>query len=214
MVFSLASKGRKALLSPVQVPASDTDTAPVKQDFYRDTAFYLFQVLPKPQKFDIILRQAVETGVTAIIPIAGEFSPSAGDFTERMERFQRIVREARQQSGSPIQTEVLEPVGAEAAAAWWVEHRREPSVAILFSEFAPENDASLHSRIKTLPITAAAAIGCEGGMSAAERNWLIQAGFEPVHFAVNVMRVDTAALYGIATLQSTVMEYGSWRVKE
>jgi 16S rRNA (uracil1498-N3)-methyltransferase len=186
----------------------------IESDFYRGTAFYLFQFLPKVQKFDIIVRQAVETGVTAIVPILGEYSP-AGNFTGRMERFQRIVREARQQSGSPIQTELLEPLTVTDAMDWWRAHQREPSVAALLSEHPSELDAvPLHGCIKSVPASAAVAVGSEGGVSPAEREALINGGFVPVHFAVNVLRVETAALYGIAAIQSAVMEYTSWHVKE
>jgi 16S rRNA (uracil1498-N3)-methyltransferase len=187
----------------------------IESDFYRETAFYLFQFLPKVQKFDIIVRQAVETGVTAIIPILGDYSP-AGNFTGRMERFHRIVREARQQSGSALQTELLEPLMVTDAMDWWQVHQREPAVAILLSEhpFDGENTRPLHGCIKSVPASAAVAVGCEGGVSPAEREALINTGFVPVHFAVNVLRVETAALYGIAAIQSAVMEYTSWRVKE
>jgi 16S rRNA (uracil1498-N3)-methyltransferase len=193
---------------------SSVDAARIESDFYRETAFYLFQFLPKVQKFDIVVRQAVETGVTALVPLLGEYSP-AGNFTGRMERFQRIVKEARQQSGSPIQTELLEPLTVTDAMDWWQAHRREPAVAVLISEHSGEGNAvSLHGYIKYVPASAAIAVGSEGGVSPAEREALINAGFVPVHFAVNVLRVETAALYGIAAVQSAVMEYTSWHVKE
>ncbi|MDR3284339.1 MAG: RNA methyltransferase [Treponema sp.] len=186
----------------------------VERGFYRDTTFYLFQFLPKIQKFDTILRQAVETGVTAVVPITGEYSPPQGDFTARRERFRRIVREARQQCGSPVETELLDPVPVEEAADWWKQNRTEPSLGIILSEYAAKDTAALHGRVKTLPCSAAAAVGSEGGVSPAERVCLIQAGFAPVHFPVNVLRVETAALYGIAALESVIMEYASWHVNE
>ena len=46
----------------------------------RDTAgsavtYWLFQFLPKIQKMDTIIRQAVETGIAHIVPVLGAFSP-------------------------------------------------------------------------------------------------------------------------------------------
>jgi 16S rRNA (uracil1498-N3)-methyltransferase len=176
------------------------------------TACYLFQFLPKVQKFDIIVRQAVETGITAIVPVLGEYSPP-GNFTGRMERFRRIVKEARQQSGSPFETELLEPLTVSGAMDWWQTRRVEPAVAVLLSEHS-KDASSLHGCIKTVPASAAVAVGSEGGMSPDERESFRNAGFVPVHFAVNILRVETAALYGTAALQSAVMECPVWRVKE
>ena len=53
--------------------------------------------------------------------------------------------------------------------------------------------------------TVGIAVGCEGGISPAERGFLRDAGFRALHFPVNVMRVETAALYGMAVIQSAFM---------
>ena len=47
----------------------------------------------------------------------------------------------------------------------------------------------------------ALAVGCEGGFSEKEFQTLNQAGFLPLHFNINVLRAETAALYGIAVVQ-------------
>ena len=53
----------------------------------------------------------------------------------------------------------------------------------------------------------AIAVGSEGGISPKEVEFLIQKGlFHPVHFAVNILRCETAALYGIAAVQTFVNE--------
>jgi 16S rRNA U1498 N3-methylase RsmE len=38
-----------------------------------------------------------------------------------------------------------------------------------------------------------------------ERASLLAAGFQPLHFPTNVLRVDTAALYGIAALREGLL---------
>ena len=79
---------------------------------------WLFQFLPKPQKMDLIVRQAAECGVKRIIPIAGEYSVK-NDAAGRIERWERIIREARQQSGSGVDTEITDVVAVGAAAEMW-----------------------------------------------------------------------------------------------
>jgi 16S rRNA (uracil1498-N3)-methyltransferase len=44
-------------------------------------------------------------------------------------------------------------------------------------------------------------VGCEGGIRENERKVLAEAGFEPLHFTTNVLRAETAAIYGIAVIQ-------------
>ena len=50
----------------------------------------------------------------------------------------------------------------------------------------------------------AVAVGAEGGISPAEVKVLSDAGFIPVHLETNILRCETAAIYGIAAVQ-TVM---------
>ncbi|MBP7479816.1 MAG: RNA methyltransferase, partial [Spirochaetaceae bacterium] len=58
------------------------------------------------------------------------------------------------------------------------------------------------------------AVGCEGGFSKKEMEMLDEAGFKHLHFNTNVLRAETAALYGIAVIQNAVMEKKSWREQE
>jgi len=69
------------------------------------------------------------------------------------------------------------------------------------------HSAALFSRI-------ALAVGCEGGISPAERTLFEQNGFMPIHLKTNILRSETAALYGLAAIQNAVTEYGVWMLKE
>ena len=53
---------------------------------------------------------------------------------------------------------------------------------------------------------AAIAVGSEGGISPDEVKLLEEKGlFVPVHFDVNILRCETAALYGIAAVQTMIL---------
>lgn len=177
----------------------------------RDTAgsavtYWLFQFLPKIQKMDTIIRQAVETGVAHIVPVLGAFSPPVRDgAAERAPRWQRLVREARQQSGSPVCTVVHEPLPPEQACALWKREADRGGSGVLLSERSGESCA-LSACIAAVPRAAAIAVGCEGGITDEERTLFCANGFRPVHFATNILRTETAALYGIAAVQSRIME--------
>jgi 16S rRNA (uracil1498-N3)-methyltransferase len=81
----------------------------------------LFQGLPNGAKMDLIVRQAAEAGVSVITPFRGEYSQAAGskDHSEKIKRWERIIKEARQQSGSITETIVMPPCGFHDLLEYW-----------------------------------------------------------------------------------------------
>ena len=197
------------------VQASEIEGATVSA-----TEYWLFQFLPRPQKFEQIVRQAAECGVSVIIPVIGEYTEKSSATAiqgAKRERLDRIIKEARQQSGSPIDTKVLEPMGLEEAVALWTGGfdtrlaAHSTTVAFVLSE-RDDCDGNLRKGVeeaasKSEIKRAAIAVGSEGGISPAEVSFLQEKGlFTPIHFAVNILRCETAALYGIAALQNEINE--------
>lgn len=180
-----------------------------------DTEYFLFQYIAKPVKMEQIIRQATECGVKFVVPVSGEFSQKQNVLSMRhskKERLERIVREARQQSGSPVETEILEPLTTEEAVLFWKKNTsslsaEEKNVAVALWERSEKTvslkeifDSEKNKKIKKIAI----AVGCEGGISPEEIDALISAGFYAVHFPGNILRCETAALYGIAAVQSAL----------
>lgn len=171
------------------------------------TEYWLFQFLPKIPKFEQIVKQAVECGVTAIIPVIGEYTEKASiiamENPAKIERLNKLIKEARQQSGSPVDTRLYMPVNlVEACRLWKSRAIDEESAAFVLSE-RNEKSVSMTKSLSGRDVDIAAiAVGCEGGISPDEMNLLTEPGlFEPVHFEGNILRCETAALYGIAALQ-------------
>lgn len=190
--------------------------------------FYLLQIIAKPQKMELIIRQAVECGVSAVIPVIGEYTQKGTEKSLMQksganERIPRIIREARQQSGSPIDTKVLEPVTLSDALKIISEKRDEmkqknkSSICVSLYE-RNEESVTMHEAVASEKENtigfAAVAVGCEGGISPDEIKTLKDAGFRTVHFDANILRCETASLYGMASLQTTVMEGNKWLSKE
>ncbi len=171
----------------------------------------LIQFMPQPSKLEQIIRQATECGVTHIIPVAGAYSERAGLEalkTGRQERLRRIIREARQQSGSPVDTVLHNGTDLESALQFWAENRAAESdtCRAVFLWERSEDCRPVRSIVLGRPQKLALAVGCEGGISPAEAQLLKAHGFIPVHFAGNILRCETAALYGIAALQNAAAE--------
>jgi 16S rRNA (uracil1498-N3)-methyltransferase len=180
----------------------------------------LFQWILKGPRMDQVIRQATETGVCMIVPVAGERCLSSdaekvGD--GKTGRWERIVREALQQSGSPVPTKILAPVAPSAIRAVWQNiaelSGERNSVALVLTE-APLARKSLHEYLVSAAGATALAVGPEGGMTSGELALLAEAGFACVHFKTNILRAETAALYGIAAVQSTLLESVNWQLKE
>lgn len=188
--------------------------------------FWLLQFIPKPQKMELIVRQAVENGTSVIIPVMGEYTQKGSEniLGKKSERIDRIIREARQQSGSPVETKVLDPVTLTEALRIISEKEEDVRAAdkssVKISLYERNVDSvTMHEAVSSTATAkktgfAVAAIGCEGGISPDEINLLKEAGFSTVHFDVNILRCETASLYGMAALQTTVLEFEKWQLKE
>jgi 16S rRNA (uracil1498-N3)-methyltransferase len=188
---------------------------------------YLFQALPKGTKMDLIVRQAAEGEISEVVPFCSERSmPAPGQGRE--ERWRRIVREARQQSGSSIDTRIHAPVLEDELFAYWEELRiREhagstgSALGIVFHEVPVHSDSAgrpleqgtFHHYLNREPFLIALALGPEGGFSGAELGRFIDAGFKPLHMGDAVLRTETAALYGAAAVRIILMERAWWILK-
>lgn len=203
---------KKALLKQVESLANEQSAVQgvkadsIQTEMHQFTKMWLFQFLPQGPKMDLIVRQATECGVSVIVPIIGQYSKNT-ESNLRFERWNRIIKEARQQSGSPIDTQVTKPCTIQEACTLWNKgsNGKNANAFILHedSSACKNQDASKTESSKTLASekVLALAVGSEGGFSADEFEQLKNVGFCPIHFKTNVLRCETAALYGIAVIQ-------------
>jgi 16S rRNA (uracil1498-N3)-methyltransferase len=128
-----------------------------------------------------------------------------------MKELERIVREARQQSGSPVDTKIFEPVDVAGAIEIWNKIKEEAggeenSAGYVLSERAISSEGPFdrlrdHKNYKSVAIFC----GNEGGISPEELELLTKKALLcPIHFSVNILRCETAALYGIAAVQTAI----------
>lgn len=190
-----------------------TQAGEIKNAF-SDRDFVLFQFIPKAQKFELIVRQATECGISTIVPVIGDFSEKncVSMFSgAKRERFDRIIKEARQQSGSPVATKIVGPMTLTEAVDWWKEFcggGEASSLALALWE-RTEGEVPLFKLLssKDKITKVAIAVGNEGGISPSEIKLLKEKGFfSTIHFEGNILRCETAALYGIAAVQSALFQ--------
>jgi 16S rRNA (uracil1498-N3)-methyltransferase len=178
----------------------------------------LFQALPKAGKMDLIVRQAAEGAVAEIVPFTAEHSiprpEGGGADVGRLRRWERIIREARQQSGSRTATALKSPLPLEGLFEYWetLKTRHPKALGLLFHQI-PLAQASLHGYLGSNPEIVVLAIGPEGGFSPAEVSRFLAAGFKPLTIGETVLRTETAALYGAAAIRIILLESASWLPK-
>ena len=147
---------------------------------------------------DYTLQKAVELGVHTIVPVATQRSmPLSGErASKRAAHRQQVVISACEQSGRTRIPEVQPVIALEAALA--VDALGGIACRVLLSE-------SGLSRLSTLPRpTGAIAMvaGPEGGLTDAEENAAVNAGFIAVTLGPRTLRTETAAVAGLAAMQS------------
>ncbi len=202
----------------LQVCATNDVIASEARQSTNEIQYSLFQFIPKPQKLELIVRQATECGVKNIIPVISEYAQKGNVdalMGNKKDRLQRIVREARQQSGSPTDTTVFEPVTVEQAAELWIKMKEEAGGEEKTAGFVL-SERSVDGALRPLrqaqgpqdaatPLAVAIFCGNEGGISPDELDFLEKKALLcPVHFSVNILRCETAALYGIAAIQTAI----------
>lgn len=165
----------------------------------------VYQSLPKGRRFDDAIRMLVQGGATRIVPVIAERSLVAQSSVEkRTERWDRIAREAMQQSGSERLVTIGEPVELGRITA------DDESVS-LFLHTEPLAQRSLHRYLGRTPNAVELVVGPEGGFSDGEVVSLGEAGFSPLWLGRRVLRSENAGFFAVAAIRVIVLERPDWQ---
>jgi len=191
----------------------------------------LFQALPKADKMDLIVRQAAESGIAEIVPFVSEFSVAKTSASgQKFSRWERIIKEARQQSGSLVPTVLHEPLSMNGLFSYWQAVKEESNaVGLLFHHeeagiaAADADNAigvkgleykSLHGYLDRSSGIVVIIVGPEGGFSDKEVSLFLDSGFKPFTIEGSVLRTETAALYCAAAVRIILLEREAWELKK
>ncbi len=185
---------------------------------------HLFQAVCKSKKMDQIIRQATEIGAASITPVITRFTISSGSGSrenfskQKFERWETIITEAIQQSGSPVLTKLNQPISLEKMIRivsandnqTLRTHDGEWEFPSCFGVFFHQElissqtlaDIARDYFLLSKPLPIAAAIGPEGGFSPEEVQNMQKAGMKPAFLKTNILRAETAAVYALAVLQT------------
>jgi len=188
------------LCAQTSEPQALTDALPEYRGPFPE--IHLYQAVCKGKKMDQIVRQATELGVTRIVPVTSERSlvDMTGKEDDRRIRYEKIVKEAVQQSGSLVVTTIGTPIKLDQVSADWG-HR---GPACMLHQVSQAQQRTLAELTRTAPI--ALVIGPEGGFSESEVQMLIREDFHPVLLKTNILRAETAAIAAVAIVQHLLVE--------
>lgn len=153
----------------------------------------LYQCLTKGDKMDTIVRQAVECGVSKIVPVLSENCVSRPDeksLGKKIERWQKIADEAAGQSGRGILPKVEKALSLKQVAGEINSHDK------VFFFYEAGGVPMQKEDLKT----AAIIIGPEGGFSPDEASLLEKSGAKVTTLGPRILRAETAPVAALSIL--------------
>jgi 16S rRNA (uracil1498-N3)-methyltransferase len=157
-------------------------------------ALTLCQAVLKADRFEFVLHRCTEAGVARFQPFVSERCVAEMPRGKKLERWERIVREAAEQSGRVVVPPILPPIGLAE-----LPHHSELTPAIALWE--GEQALSLHAALDRLKGAGATGltnlsllVGPEGGLGASEVERLVAAGIDTASIGPRILRAETAAL--------------------
>ena len=168
------------------------------------TQVTLYQGLPKADKMEMIAQKTTELGVYAIRPVAMErcvVKLEGKDAGKKVERWQKIAREAVKQCARVTVPEVLEP----KKLTQLEEELKQLDVLIVPWEDA--RDGSIRQALAPFEgreaLRVGILIGPEGGISGQEAHWLAEnAGAKLVTLGPRILRTETAGLCALTMVMA------------
>lgn len=167
----------------------------------------LFQSMLKREKFEWVLQKGTEIGVDTFAPVITRRSlvrDTEDVKPEKFARWQRIIKEAAEQSGRGLLPRLLTPIPFAVASA--------EALAFDRALIAWEGDAqtSIRDALAGINRTEAVAlyIGPEGGFEPGEVAEAVEMGAVPVTLGRRILRTETAAVVGAALALHELGELG------
>ncbi|MGD8515069.1 MAG: 16S rRNA (uracil(1498)-N(3))-methyltransferase [Granulosicoccaceae bacterium] len=154
----------------------------------------LVQGISRGERMDYTLQKATELGVTRIAPVFCErtvVNLKGERLDSRLHHWRGVIRSACEQSGRNRLPELLVPCSLEV----WLDNDDAEQRLLLH----PGSDRGLRDTMQA--VTTSLLIGPEGGLTEAERQHAMRAGYTACRLGPRILRTETAALTALACLQ-------------
>lgn len=157
------------------------------------TQVILGQVMSKGDRMDYAIQKATELGVYQIQLLTSERCEMRLKYDrdqKKIEHWQAVAISACEQCGLNIVPQILAPIPMQD---WVHQVQAEQKLVLALSEGQVQFQSPLPARIALL-------VGAEGGLSEAEIDAAVQAGFQKWTIGERVLRTETAPVAALAVL--------------
>ncbi len=155
----------------------------------------LAPALLKGDKLDLVIEKAVELGVSELRPFTCERSISQASAARR-DRWIRIARGAAKQCQRSVVPDIAAPLPFDELLS-----STTAAVRLLFWEHCPPTGLEVPAPQPPTSVSVLAAVGPEGGFTAAETDRAMRAGFRLVGLGPRILRAETAAIAAVTLCQ-------------
>lgn len=165
-----------------------------------ETRVHLFVAPPRKNQMDQLLKQSAEVGVWSITPIITERSVVKPEPESSPDRMEVLLQEGCKQAHNPF-LPTIKPVKKLAETEAEIRN----FVHAFFGSTADCGTSGAHKSISgpaQISGDVAWIVGPEGGFTDAEEDFLTSCGAKALKIGSWVMRVETAAIVGIANLSN------------
>ena len=172
-----------------------------KQKFAKEpsTKVTLFQGIPKQGKMELIVQKNVEIGIMKIVPVFMDRTVvvDKGNFSKKIERWNKISQEASGQCRRGIIPVVTDPVNFDSMIKYLDEFDQ---VVFPYENQESFTVKNLMKNLKQKPSNIALIIGPEGGFSEREAKILSDIGVLSVNLGKTILRTETAGFVALSMI--------------
>jgi 16S rRNA (uracil1498-N3)-methyltransferase len=183
-------RGRIVRIDPDRVELELGEIVPVSSPSQVTLALSVF----KFDRMEWAIEKCTELGVSHIVPVIARRTEAhlASAAAKRVERWQRIAKQAAEQSRRTPPPEISEPIKLKDALAL------PGTTHILLSE--SEKHLTLKDALESAALDVVLAIGPEGGWTDAELDQFREAGWSAASLGDTILRAETAAIVALAVV--------------
>jgi 16S rRNA (uracil1498-N3)-methyltransferase len=183
-------RGRIVRIDPDRVELELGEIVPVSSPSQVTLALSVF----KFDRMEWAIEKCTELGVSHIVPVIARRTEAhlASAAAKRVERWQRIAKQAAEQSRRTSPPEISEPIKLKDALAL------PGTTHILLSE--SEKHLTLKDALESAALDVVLAIGPEGGWTDSELDQFREAGWSAASLGDTILRAETAAIVALAVV--------------
>ena len=164
-----------------------------------DIKIILYQALLKSDKFELVLQKCTEVGVSEFVPIMCERCVARKPGTNKIQRWEKVIKEATEQSGRGI-LPVLKPTISLKDACHSLK-----GLSLIAGIGADSIKLSHVLRSNTRPLTINILVGPEGGFTTDEEELAQKSCLNKITLGPCILRAETA---GLVASTAILYEYG------